>query len=196
VWDIGRVLVQWDLPNIYRDVIPGDAERARFTATVVSEAWHYRHDTGESLDAMVEARKVEFPQHAALIERYRTHWLDAVPGPVAGTHPLVERLAARGVPQFALTNFGTDTWAMFRPTFPILDSMADIVVSGAEKLVKPDPAIYALAAVRFGHPPESLLFIDDNAANIAGAAACGWQVHHFLGDVPALERDLASRGLI
>lgn len=196
VWDIGRVLVQWDLSRIYRTAIPDEADRARFCATVVTEQWHFRHDAGEPIDTLVEARKAEFPQHADLIELYRCNWLDSVPGPVAGTHPLVERLAARGVSQFAITNFGADTWAMFRPTFPILDHMRDVVVSGVEKMVKPGRAIFDLAARRFALEPQAMLFVDDNAANVAAAADLGWQVHHFLGDAGALEADLGERGLI
>ncbi|WP_420381264.1 HAD family hydrolase [Novosphingobium sp.] len=196
VWDIGRVLVQWDFPLIWRDVIPDPVARAAFTTTVVSESWHSRHDVGETMDALIAERVAEHPAERALIERYRTHWLLAVPGPIAGTHPLVEGLATAGVPQFALTNFGADAFAMFRPTFPVLDHMIEIVVSGDERLVKPDPAIFALAARRFGHDPARMLFIDDNADNIAAARKLGWQVHHFTGDAAALEADLIALGLL
>lgn len=196
VWDVGKVLVEWDLRLIYRDLIPDPARLAWFTTHVVTEQWHFLHDAGEPIDSLVAARIAEFPEHAALIERYRSHWLDSIPGPVEGTHGLIEQLAARGVPQFAITNFGADTWAMFRPTFPILDHVADVVVSGIEKIAKPDPAIFALAAARFGHAPERMLFVDDNAANIAAAEAAGWHAHHFVQGAAALEADLAGRGLI
>ena len=102
---------------------------------------------------------------------------------------------ARGVPLYAITNFGADTWAMFRPTFPLLDHFRDIVVSGHERLVKPGAEIFHLAAARFGHDPAEMLFIDDNAANVAAAAALGWQVHHFTA-AEALAVDLAARGLL
>lgn len=196
VWDIGRVLVQWDFPRIWQEVIPDDAARAAFTSTVVSEAWHARHDAGESMDALIAERIARYPEHRALIERYKTHWLLSVPGPIAGTHPLVERLAQRAVPQFSITNFGADAFALFRPTFPILDHMIDIVVSGEERLAKPDAAIFDLAAQRFGHDPARMLFIDDNAANIAAARGLGWQVHHFTDDASALEADFVARGLL
>jgi 2-haloacid dehalogenase len=163
---------------------------------VVSEAWHARHDEGVSIDELIAEAAAAHPEHRARIERYRTHWLLSVPGPIDGTHRLVERLAARGVPQFAITNFGAETFALFRPTFPILDHMRDIVVSGTERLIKPDPAIFHLAARRFGHDPARMLFIDDNAANIAAARDLGWQVHWFTGDSLALEADLVTRGLL
>jgi len=196
VWDIGRVLVQWDLARIYRDAIPDDAERQRFVSEVVSESWHAQHDAGVTHAEMVAARQAEFPHHADLIALYATNWLDSLPGPVAGTHALIERLAARDVPQFAITNFGVDAWNLFRPTFPILDHLQDIVVSGAERLVKPGEAIFALAAQRFGRAPEAMLFIDDSAANVATARALGWHVHHFTGDAGALEAQMAGLGLL
>ena len=52
---------------------------------------------------------------------------------------------------------------------PIFDRFRDIIVSGTEKLMKPDPAIYRLAIERFGIDPAGALFIDDVAANVAGA---------------------------
>lgn len=196
VWDVGRVLVEWDLGLIYRDLISDPAERAAFVAEVVSEAWHGQHDAVVPWTEMVAARSAEYPEHAERIARYASHWLESIPGPVAGTHDLVRRLAQRGVPQFAITNFGVDAWALFRPTFPILDHCRDIVVSGAERLIKPDPAIFRLAADRFGHAPAAMLFIDDNAANIATAQALGWHTHHFTRGAAALEADLAGHGLL
>ncbi|HQS95343.1 MAG: hydrolase [Novosphingobium sp. 17-62-19] len=196
VWDIGRVLVEFDLARIYRESIPDAEERARFVAEVVTEDWHWQHDTGVPFAQMVAERSAEFPQHAERIALYASQWLDSLPGPVPGTHELIKRLAARGVPQYAITNFGVDAWELFRPTFPVLDHMRDIVISGVERLVKPDAAIFDLAARRFDRAPETMLFIDDNAANIASAKALGWQVHHFVRDPETLEARLIALGLL
>lgn len=195
VFDVGRVLVQWDLRALFAKLIDDPAELDRFLAEVVTEEWHFQHDRGRPLAEMVPERQAEFPEHAHLIKAYATRFLETIPGPVPGAAALVERLAQRGVPLYAITNFGSEFWDMFRPTAPVLDRFADIVVSGREKLAKPDDAIFALAARRFGHAPGAMLFIDDNRANIEAARALGWQVHHF-ADAPTLERDLAARGLI
>ena len=201
VFDIGRVLVEWRMAALYERLIADPARRAWFLEHVITEAWHAQHDAGVPLAAMIAERVGAFPEERTLIEAYATHWLETVPGPVPGTHALVAALAERGVPLYAITNFGVDTWAMFRPTFPVLDHFRDIVVSGVERMVKPDAAIFALAAGRFGFAPGEMVFIDDNAANVAAAAALGWQVHHFqhgLGAEAAvlLEGDLAGRGLL
>jgi 2-haloacid dehalogenase len=196
VWDIGLVLVQWSIRGLYEKLIDDPAELDWFLENVVTLPWHFRHDAGEPLADLIAEKVAEHPGHRALIEAYGQRWLETIPGPIPGTPALIEALAARGVPQFSITNFGADTWAMFRPTFPALDPLTDIVVSGVEKLAKPDPAIFHLAARRFGHAPERMLFIDDNAANIASAAALGWQVHHFTRGAEALKADLQALGLL
>jgi 2-haloacid dehalogenase len=195
VFDVGRVLVQWDLRCLFAKLIDDPAELDWFLATVVTEEWHFQHDQGRPLAEMVPERIAEYPAYKAHIEAYATRFNESVPGPVPGSLELVDALNARAVPLYAITNFGAEFWAQFRPTQPIFDHFRDIVVSGTEKIAKPDPAIFNLAAARFGHAPGAMLFIDDNAANIAAARALGWQVHHF-SDAACLAGDLRERGLI
>ena len=195
VFDVGRVIVQWDLRLIFAPLIQDAAELDWFCAHVVTEAWHFEHDAGRALGDMVPERKAQFPQYADLIDRYATHFLDSIPGPVPGTADVIEALHFGGVPLYAITNFGAELWNRFYPTRPVLQRFRDIVVSGQEQLAKPDPAIFHLAARRFGHAPQDMLFIDDNPANIAAAARLGWQVHHFT-DARLLQRDLMMRGLL
>ncbi|WP_338467123.1 HAD-IA family hydrolase [Novosphingobium sp. ZN18A2] len=195
VFDVGRVLVRWDMRALFSKLVPDRAELDWVMANVITEEWHFQHDRGRDIGEMVAQRSAEFPGHAHLVRAWAERFNETVPGPVPGSFELVEQLFARGVPLYAITNFGDALWARFRPTQPIFDRFRDIVVSGEEKLAKPDPAIFALAARRFGHEPGEMLFIDDNAANIASAAACGWHVHHFT-DAETLCADLSARGLV
>jgi 2-haloacid dehalogenase len=195
VFDVGRVLFHWDLRCLYSRLIADSQRLDWFTAHVVTEEWHFQHDAGRDLDEMVAERIAEFPDCADLIRAYATRFDETIPGPVEGSAALVARLAQRKVPLFALTNFAERFWADFRPQHRVFDHFQDIVVSGAEKLVKPDPEIYHLAQRRFGHAPEDLFFIDDNPANVAAAQACGWQAGQFT-DAAALERELEVRGLL
>lgn len=195
VFDVGRVIVQWDLRHLFAQLIDDPAELDWFCANVVTEEWHFEHDAGRPLAEMVPERKAQFPGHAHLIDAYANRFLDTIPGPVPGTAALIQRLARREVPLFAITNFGAEFWQQFRPTEAVLDHFRDIVVSGEERLVKPDPAIFRLAERRFGVEAGAMLFIDDNPDNIAAAQALGWQTHQFF-DAKALEEDLAGRGLI
>lgn len=196
VFDIGRVLVQWRIASLYEQLIPDPARLDWFLTHVVTEAWHGQHDAGKSFAQMIAELSAQFPAERDLIEAYAPRWLECLPGPVPGTADLVRRLDGRGVPLYSITNFGVDAWALFRPTFPVLDHFRDIVVSGHERLIKPDAAIFDLAVRRFGHAPQDMLFIDDNADNITAARALGWHVHHFVDGAEALEADLVARGLL
>lgn len=195
VFDVGRVIVEWDLRHLFARLIADEAELDWFLSNVVTQEWHFEHDAGRPLDDLLPERIALFPDHAELIEAYRARFLETIPGPVPGTLPLIETLAARKIPLFGITNFGSEFWSQFRPTMPIFDHFADIVVSGDEKLAKPDPAIFELAAKRFGYDPAQMLFIDDNEANILAAQNLGWQTHHF-AEASALEADLRKRELI
>ena len=195
VFDVGKVLVEWERDLPFRDLIPDPAERAWFMETVIPLAWHGEHDAGRDAEEMIAARSAEFPDHAHLIRAWLDRFNDTIPGPVPGSVELVEALDAAGVPLYAITNFGADTWAGFAPTFPLFDRFRDIVVSGVEKLAKPDPAIFALAEARFGLAPQTMLFIDDSLPNVESARSRGWHGHHFT-DAAGLERDLTERGLL
>jgi 2-haloacid dehalogenase len=195
VFDVGKVLFKWDLRHLFAKLIDDEQELEYFVNNVVTPQWHFQQDAGRPLAEMVPERVAEFPQYAALIDAYATRFNETIPGPVEGSLEIVSELAARRVPLFAITNFGAEFWAMFRPTQPIFDLFGDIIVSGVEKLVKPDPAIYALALQRFALQPGESIFIDDNHDNVVSARANGFVAHHFT-DAPTLRAELAEHGLI
>jgi 2-haloacid dehalogenase len=111
-------------------------------------------------------------------------------------HAIVEQLDARGVPLFAITNFSADFWPPFHAREQAFFArFRDIVVSGEEKLLKPDPAIYYRALDRFGLKPGEALFVDDRKINVDGALAVGMKAHIFT-DAEDLRRRLQSEGLL
>lgn len=195
VFDVGRVLFQWQLAALFEKLIADRQELEWFLANVVTEEWHFQHDRGRALADMVPERIALFPQYEAHIRAYATRFNETVPGPVEGSHDIVERLAAAGVPLFCLTNFGAELWQMFRPTQPIFDHFEDIIVSGIEKVAKPDARIYEIVEARSGRAGGALFFTDDNPANIAAAKARGWNAHLF-SDAAGLEAALAEAGLL
>lgn len=179
VFDVGHVLYDWDPRYLYAKLIPDRERLDWFLSHVVTRAWHFQHDMGRPFAETSAELMALHPAESDLIALYGPRWLETIPGPIAGTHAIVRALAAAGVPIFGITNFSVEFWAMFRPTAPIFDHFRDIVVSGAEQLMKPDPAIYALARARFGLGNGDAIFVDDSVANVEGARAAGWLGHHF-----------------
>lgn len=195
IFDVGRVLFDWDLRYLFAKLIADPAELEWFVTHVVTPQWHFQHDAGRPLADMLPELKAEFPGHDALIDAYAARFNETIPAPMPGSLELVERLDAASVPLFAITNFGHEFWEGFRPTQPIFDRFRDIIVSGTEKLMKPDPAIYRLAIERFAIDPAGALFIDDVAANVAGAESVGIAGHRFR-DADTLKRALVEQGYL
>lgn len=195
VFDVGNVLFFWSLRVLFEKLIDDPAERDWFLANVVTEQWHFQHDAGRPLADMTAELKAEFPGHAYLIDAYVDRFNETIYAPVPGMGAIVADLSARDVPIFGITNFGAEFWAGFRPTKPIFDHFIDIVVSGDEKIMKPEPAIYALALRRFGLAPGEGLFVDDRLENAVAGSTNGFIGHHFT-DAPTLRTALRQHSLL
>lgn len=93
------------------------------------------------------------------------------------TLALMRELKARGKRIGVLSNMATQFYReLYVTRCADYRACVDVeVISGLERLCKPDPAIYRLAAERMGIAPARLLFYDDLAENVEGARALGWQ---------------------
>jgi 2-haloacid dehalogenase len=194
IFDVGRVLFHWDLRHLFAKLIADPAELDWVLTHVITPEWHFQHDAGRDLDSMLAERIAEFPDHAEMIHAYRHRFNETIPGPVEGMHELVAELSAAGVPLYIISNFGDEFWERFRPTQPIFDRFQGIIISGKEKLIKPDPAIFQLALDRFALKAANTLFIDDVAANVAGAESVGISGHVF-ANAKCLRTDLVRRSI-
>jgi 2-haloacid dehalogenase len=196
VFDVGRVLYDWDPRFLYKRLVEDDRALDAFLRDVLTHDWHFQHDAGRDFaDTSAELIALH-PQHAALISAWGPQFLDSIGAPIAGMHRIVEELDAAGVPLYAITNFSHEFWPPFRAREgAVFDRFRDVVVSGDEKLVKPDPAIYRLALARFGLEPGDAVFVDDNAANVAAAAALGIHAHLF-NDAATFRTLLVEHGLL
>jgi len=196
VFDLGKVLIDWDPRYLYRRHFGADeAAMEEFLSSVCSMTWHTRCDAGVPMAENVRELAARHPDKADLIRAWDEEWPAMFAGTIPGSVELLETLHERGTPLFAITNYPADKWSHGLAQFPFLGHFRDVLVSGIEKLAKPDPEIFRRACDRFGIRPETSLFIDDLAANVAAAAALGFDTHHFTG-APGLEAALKSRGLI
>ena len=196
VFDIGNVLYDWDPRILYRRLIPDDEALDIFLRDVCSKEWHFQHDAGRPFAETSAELAARFPDHAHLIAAWGPRFSEQIPGPVAGMPELVAELDTAGVPLFAITNFSDEFFRPFRAQEAALfDRFRDIVVSGAERLVKPDAAIYDLALTRFGLAPHEALFVDDRQDNVDGAAAVGMHAVPFT-NAATLRADLRRFGLL
>jgi len=196
VFDIGNVLIEWNPEYLYRQLIPDALERKAFLETVCTMEWNLQQDLGRPWQEAVDTLSRRHPDKADLIAAYSDRWQEMVPGEIPGTVAILEELGENGVPLYAITNFSTEKYAEAQNRFPFLKSgFRDIVVSGEEKLVKPDPRIYAVLFERNGLDAGNCLFIDDSRPNVEGARKAGMKAHHFQ-DAESLRGELAALNLL
>jgi 2-haloacid dehalogenase len=196
IFDVGNVLYGWDPDAFLVRQIADDEARLRFIEDVDLYAWHETLDGGRPYAEAAAELDEKFPQYAELIAAWSDRFGETISGPVPGVHALVDRLAARGVPLYAITNFSADFWPpFFEKERAFFARFRGIVVSGEVKLLKPDPAIFWLALDRFRLRPADALFVDDRQINVDAALAVGLRAHLFV-DAADLEARLRAEGLI
>ncbi len=195
VFDIGNVLVSWDPRHLYRRFFAGrEAEMEWFLANICTPAWNVEQDRGRSfkdaVDLLVQQHQ---PEWHPMIRAYDELWHETISGPIAGTVAILDALKRNDVPLYAITNWNQDKFREALERFPFLKSFAGIVVSGDERLLKPDREIFELFFERYDVKPETAVFIDDSLRNVEGARAAGMQALHFTAP-EALARDLRALG--
>jgi 2-haloacid dehalogenase len=196
IFDVGNVLYGWDPQSFLARQLPEDEARLRFIEDVDLWGWHDTLDAGRPFAEAAAELSEKFPDYAALISAWGERFGETISDPVPGVHAIVEALDARGVPLFAITNFSAEFWAPFRTREDsFFRRFRDIVVSGEEKLLKPDPALYYRALDRFGLEPAAALFVDDRKINVEGAEAVGMRGHLFTG-ADDLRRRLEAESLL
>ena len=196
IFDVGNVLYGWDPESFLVRQIADDSERLRFIEDTNLYAWHDSLDGGRPFDEAAAELSETFPAYADLISAWGSRFGETITDPVPGVHEIVAELDQSGVPLFAITNFSADFWPPFvKREQAFFSRFRDIVVSGAEKMMKPDPAIYYLALDRFGVAARDALFIDDRQINVDGALAVGMRAHLFT-TAEDLRARLVDEGLL
>ncbi len=196
VFDLGGVLIDWDPRHLYRKLFAGDdAAMERFLAEICTPAWNLEQDAGRPWSEATALLKAQHPAQAGLIDAFHLRWPEMMAGPITGTVAILDELRQAGTPLYALTNWSHETFPFAQERFEFLGWFAGIVVSGRERLVKPDPRIFRLMLDRFGLQAEQVVYIDDNPANAAAAGALGMHGIAFTGPA-ALRVALVARGLL
>ena len=178
IFDIGNVLTCWQPEAFYDRVIGEDRRRALFAAVdlhqmnaLVDEGALFRETIYEWAD--------RHPDWAVEVRMWYDRWIELASPRIEGSIALLRALRAKGVPVFALTNFGSYSYDEARTKLDFLNEFDREYVSGRLFVSKPDPRIYEIVEADCGIAPDRLLFADDRADNITAAARRGWRTHQF-----------------
>jgi 2-haloacid dehalogenase len=195
VFDLGGVLIDWNPRYLYRKLFDDPSELERFLSGVCSPEWNEQQDAGRLWSEAVAELTARHPDHAAMIAAYHQRWPEMLGGDIPETVELLKELKARGLRVYALTNWSQETFPLARSRFPFLEWFEGIVVSGEERLIKPDPAIFHRLLTRYGIEPSRAIYIDDSPRNVAAAASLGLHALHF-ADAHQLRQNLIALGVL
>ena len=155
-----------------------------------------RMDAGEDFaDIHPDVVREQGEDIAAIFRYYIEHYDDALPRMMPGMEALLRDLKAEGYGIWGLTNWSHETIHLAFEKFPTLGEMLNgTVISGVEKMHKPNADIYELTLQRFSLQADRCVFLDDTAKNVAGAEAVG--IHGVLfHNAEQAREDLAELGV-
>ena len=173
IFDYGGVLLDWN-PHYLYDPYFGDVEKAEwFLTNICTYPWNAQHDNGKPIAEGTAELIAQYPEWKKEIRMYYDDFMKMMGGQIPGMEDFVKRLKGEGYRIFGLSNWSVETFALVRPVYPVLDLMEDMVISGIEKVMKPDHRIFELALKRFGIQASETVFIDDNPNNVQAANEVG-----------------------
>jgi 2-haloacid dehalogenase len=194
VFDVGNVLIEWQPERAY-DALIGQARREAMFAELDLHDMNNDVDLGAPLKDRVYAFAEENPKWRDEIRMWHDNWFDLASPAIDHSWRLLRALRKRGVPVFALSNFGDDIWDRASEHYEILKEFDRYFISGKLGHVKPFNRIYEIVEEDSAIEPDRLLFADDREDNIAMARARGWKTHLFI-DAQGWAERLVSEGLL
>jgi 2-haloacid dehalogenase len=196
IFDLGGVLVNWDPRNLYRRFFNGNAAALdKFLTEVDFHAWNLEQDRGRSFAEGVAALSAQFPQYADLIRAYDDYWEEAITGTIPGTLEILYTLKDAGYSVNLLSNISREKYQVLRAKYAFFEAFDQRLISADVQLLKPDPRIYALMLSKIDRVAGDCIFIDDSAANVAGADRVGMTAIQFQSP-PQLKSELQRCGLL
>lgn len=194
IFDLGGVLVDWNPKYLYKKIFTDENEMNHFLDNVCTGNWNEEQDAGRTLEDGTVFLVEKYPEQEKNIRAYYSRWEEMLNGPIEGTVEVFKQLKESGKYKiYALTNWSAETFPIAQQKYDFLNWFDGVVVSGTEKMRKPEPAFFQLLLDRYHLKAEEVLFIDDNFRNVNAALNLGIDSIHFISP-EELRAELVDRG--
>lgn len=178
IFDFGGVLVDWNPRYLYKDYFTDENEMEYFLKNICTDEWNLEQDKGRSLNEGTVWLQNKFPEFHSMIQLFYDKWETMLKGDIPETVSLLYRLKAK-YKIYGLTNWSAQTISFAYDRFSFFKEFDGIIVSGQEKMIKPNKQIYQLLLNRYNLKAENTVFIDDNINNIKASEEVGLYGIHF-----------------
>lgn len=196
IFDFGGVLLDWDPRYLYRKIFNGDEQAMeRFFAETDFFNWNLEQDAGRPFAEGVKVGCEKYPGYCELLRAYDSRWRESIRGPIWETVEILKILKQANYRLFGLSNWSAEKFQLVRGDYDFLNWFEGIVISGEERLIKPDPRIFTKLLALTAVPAADCLLIDDSRKNLETAARLGFQVAHYQNP-ELLRMNLIAQGII
>lgn len=194
IFDFGGVLIDWNPRYMYGQEFEESSEMEHFLSQVCTDDWNLQQDKGRSLAEGTRMLQEKFPEFVMKIQLYYDRWEKMVKGDIPQNVKLLRKLKEKYI-LYGLTNWSAETFPIVFKRYAFFQLFDGIVISGEEKLIKPDKKIFERMLERYQLEAKNALFIDDNINNIQAAKEMGFATIHVM-EKTDLERELFALGLL
>lgn len=173
IFDFGGVLLDWNPRYLYKSYFNNDQEMEHFLADICNGEWNIKQDAGRPFAEAVKELQAKFPEYAEAIQMYDDDWEKMLKCELPESIDLLKELKSMGYGIYGLTNWSAEKIGYAFANYSFFSLFDGIVVSGVEKVVKPDRKIYEILLERYSLKPGECVFIDDNPDNVDMAKVLG-----------------------
>lgn len=195
IFDLGGVLIDWNPRYLYRKLMKSEAEIDYFLSNICTFAWNAQQDAGRSFREATAVLQAQHPQHRDMIAAYYARWEEMLGGAIAESVKIFREVKRTSLPVYALTNWSAESYPTAQQHYDFLHEFDGIVVSGVEKVAKPDARLFHILLERYKIVAAHAVYIDDSASNIATAESLGFIAIHFQ-NAEQLRRELQEVGVL
>ena len=194
IFDFGGVLVDWNPVYLYQKEFSSESDMNYFLENICTPEWNIQQDAGRPLAKATEALQKKHPEYKKLIGLYYGRWEEMLGGVIEENVRVLNMLKQK-YPLYGLTNWSAETITIAYNKYDFFNHLKGIVVSGNEKLIKPDLKLYQILLDRYDLKANESLFIDDNAHNIETAQKMGFHTIHLTQNTD-LEKEVKEMGVL
>ncbi|CAI8870399.1 HAD family hydrolase [Chryseobacterium sp. IT-36CA2] len=175
IFDFGGVLMDWNPRYYFKDYFNDNEKMEYFLEHIAQDEWNIEQDRGRSLAEGTEIQVKKFPEWEKEIRAFYDNWTVMLKSDIPQNVDVLRKLKNTDYNLFGLTNWSEETFPYALENYDFFQIFeGKIVVSGTEKLIKPDPKIWHVLLERYNIKAEESVFIDDNTKNIEMAKSLGF----------------------
>ena len=178
LFDLGGVFFDWDPNHFFKNVFDDHEERKYFLTVVCNDQWNFQQDAGRSIAEAESELIPKFPHYENEIKMYYKNHRKMIRGIFEESIEVLRQLKDKNYKCYVLSNWSAETFEGIPIDYPFMQLFDGLLISGEDKLIKPDQAIYELAKKRFNLDPEETVFIDDKLENIEAAQKMNFKTIH------------------